>query len=103
MNILTELTGIIASLCTSVALLPQLVKIIKEKSAESISWLMLFTLFIGLGLWVVYGCKKHDPIITVSNSFAWLVNLTVMALTKKYKHHTNSAKATDRSKDADSA
>lgn len=100
MSLLTEVTGVAASLFTSVALLPQLVKILREKNAEGISWLMLFSLFVGLGLWIVYGCMKSDLIISISNAFAWLVNATVMILTRKFTGRTKSAKTTDRSKGA---
>jgi MtN3 and saliva related transmembrane protein len=86
---LTELIGIIASIFTGIALLPQLIKIFKEKKAEGVSWLMLGSLFIGLTFWVIYGFKKEDYIIVVSNGFAWIVNITVFFLSMKYRRATN--------------
>jgi len=44
----TQVIGIIAGICTGVSLLPQLIKIIKEKKADDISWFMLFILLTGL-------------------------------------------------------
>ena len=77
--------GIVAGICTSVSLLPQLVKIVKEKKAEAISYFMLFILLIGLAGWIWYGIQKNDYPIMVTNSFSFLVNLLIIFFTLKYK------------------
>lgn len=77
--------GIGAGICTSLSLLPQLVKIIKEKKAEDISWFMLFILITGLGLWIWYGIMRKDYPIILTNSFSFLVNMLVIIFTAKYK------------------
>jgi MtN3 and saliva related transmembrane protein len=69
MNFIT-IIGILASVCTAISLVPQLVKLLKEKKAENISLLMLAVLFAGVGLWIYYGILKKDFIIIVSNSFS---------------------------------
>lgn len=79
--------GTTASVFTGVALLPQLIKIIREKNAEGISYLMLISLFIGLSFWIWYGSMKTDPIIIISNAFSLLVNLTIFVLSFVYKKH----------------
>jgi MtN3 and saliva related transmembrane protein len=79
------LVGLVASIFTGVSLLPQLVKIIKEKKAESISYGMLGTLFAGLCAWIVYGVLKTDWIIIISNSFSVLVNIIISIFSFKYK------------------
>jgi MtN3 and saliva related transmembrane protein len=81
----THFVGIAASIFTGIALLPQLIKIFREKNAEGTSWLMLTSLFVGLSLWVIYGFRKNDLIIIISNMFAWLVNATVIILSFKYR------------------
>ena len=82
---LTEITGIAASIFTSSTLIPQLIKILREKNAEGTSRLMLAVLFTGLLLWVVYGIQKDDLIITVANAFSLLINLLTVFLTWKYR------------------
>lgn len=52
------IVGIGASAFTSTALLPQLIKILREKKANDISLAMLIVLFTGLALWVWYGFIK---------------------------------------------
>jgi MtN3 and saliva related transmembrane protein len=77
--------GIAAGVCTAVSLLPQLIKIIREKKADNISYFMLFILLVGLGLWIWYGVLKKDYPIMATNSFSFLVNSLVIYFTVKYK------------------
>jgi MtN3 and saliva related transmembrane protein len=51
--------GLFAGICTSISLLPQLIKIIREKKANAISYLMLSILMLGLISWIVYGVIKN--------------------------------------------
>jgi len=82
----TTVIGIIAGICTSISLLPQLIKILKEKKAEDISWGMLITLLTGLTLWVVYGFLKNEYPIVFTNLFAVMVNLLIIVFTLRYKN-----------------
>ena len=82
---ITSIIGIAAGICTSVSLLPQLFKIIKEKKAEAISYFMLFILLTGLALWVWYGIMQEDYPIIVTNSFSFIVNALVIIFTIRYK------------------
>ena len=81
----SQVIGIIAGICTGVSLLPQLIKIIKEKKAEDISWFMLFILLAGLALWVWYGILKTDYPIIITNSFSFLVNITIIFFTIRFR------------------
>jgi MtN3 and saliva related transmembrane protein len=84
MNLETVI-GIGASVLTAISMLPQLIKLIKEKKADDISAVMLITLISGLSLWIWYGVKKEDWIIIISNSFSVIVNATVLILSLIYK------------------
>jgi len=77
--------GIAASVCTAVASVPQFIKIIKEKEADSISIGMMATLIAGLCLWVYYGIMKGDAIIIISNSFSVIINVLLLAFSLYYK------------------
>ena len=79
------IVGLVASVCTGLSLVPQLIKLIKEKKASDISVYMLIILFVGLGCWVVYGFLKKDWIIIISNSFSFVINMALTVLTIKYK------------------
>jgi MtN3 and saliva related transmembrane protein len=78
-------TGIAASAFTAIALLPQLIKLIKTRKAGELSLGMFLLLFTGLSLWILYGIQKKDPLIIISNSFSVLVNILTTVLSLRYK------------------
>lgn len=85
MNDISLYIGIFAGICTAVSLLPQLIKMIKEKKAEDISMIMLVVLLAGIATWIVYGVMKNDYPIIITNSFSFVVNLLIIIFSLKYK------------------
>ncbi|MGD1318152.1 SemiSWEET transporter [Chryseobacterium sp. CBo1] len=81
----TEILGLIAGGLTSIASMPQLIKVIKTKNVEDLSWLMLLILVTGLSLWVWYGIQQDELPIILSNSFAVIVNLALLVCYFIYK------------------
>lgn len=81
----TNILGIVAGILTSVAMLPQLIKVLKEKNVEDISWLMSAILITGLSLWVWFGILKEEWSIILSNGFAVLVNVVLLVFLFKYR------------------
>jgi MtN3 and saliva related transmembrane protein len=77
--------GIGAGILTAVSLIPQLVKILKDKRADAISYGMLFTLLAGLAGWVAYGIVKNDYPIIITNSFSFIINALITVFSIKYK------------------
>jgi MtN3 and saliva related transmembrane protein len=77
--------GIAAGVFTSTAMLPQLIKLIKEKKADDISIPMLLILISGLSLWIWYGIMKKDWAIIGTNIFSLLVNALMVFFSFKYK------------------
>jgi MtN3 and saliva related transmembrane protein len=88
----TEIVGLTAGICTSISLLPQLIKLLKNKKAEDISLFYLLILFIGLALWIWYGILRDDIPILVTNGFSLVINGIVIALGIKYKRALNRTK-----------
>ncbi|WP_042720836.1 MULTISPECIES: SemiSWEET transporter [Flavobacteriales] len=80
-----NLLGIIAGVLTSVSMIPQLIKVLKEKNAEDLSWTMILVLITGLSLWVWYGFIKDELPIILSNAFAVLVNIILLICCMIYK------------------
>jgi MtN3 and saliva related transmembrane protein len=78
------LIGILASIFSTISMLPQLIKLLKKKKAENISMVMLVILFIGLSSWIYYGILKKDLIIIISNIFSVVLNLLIIVFTIKY-------------------
>ncbi|WP_294296311.1 SemiSWEET transporter [uncultured Chryseobacterium sp.] len=84
-----NLLGIIAGVLTSVAMLPQLIKVIRQKNADDLSWGMLMVLISGLSLWVWYGFLKDELPIILSNAFAVIVNITLLICCMIYKRKSS--------------
>lgn len=82
---LINIIGIVAGICTSASLLPQLIKIIKEKKVEDLSLGMFLSLIIGVSLWIVYGVMRDDMPIIFTNAFSFLLNLAILYFRYKYK------------------
>ena len=84
----TQWVGIGAGICTGISLLPQLIKIIKEKKADAISWGMLIILLTGLGGWIWYGLLKSDLPIILTNCFSFLINTLIIIFSIRYRKKT---------------
>lgn len=80
-----NILGLVAGGITSVAMLPQLIKVLKEKNVEDLSLLMITVLVVGLSLWVWYGVLKDELPIILSNAFAVLVNIALLIAYFKYR------------------
>lgn len=84
MEISDEIIGLIAGVLTSTAMIPQLVKTIKEKNADHISPFMVIILILGTGSWTYYGVLKDDLPIIFTNAFSGLVNSTMLFFKVKF-------------------
>jgi MtN3 and saliva related transmembrane protein len=84
-NSFQEVVGICAGIFTAISLLPQIIKVIKEKKAEDISLFYLIVLLCGLALWTYYGFLKDDIPIIATNLFSMALNITMLVLGVFYK------------------
>lgn len=80
-----NILGLVAGGITSIAMLPQLIKVLKSKDVEDLSWMMITSLIIGLSLWVWYGIIQEEWPIILSNAFAVLVNISLLISYFTYK------------------
>lgn len=79
-----ELTGFAAAFCTTVAFIPQLVQIVRLRSAREIS-LPTFLLFsVGVFLWLVYGLRTGSKPVIVSNILTLVLSLSILILKLRY-------------------
>lgn len=82
---MTQTIGIIAGILTATSLLPQLLKILKEKKADDVSIVMLLVLMAGVALWVYYGILRDDWPIIITNAFSLTLNVVTLFFKVKYK------------------
>lgn len=75
---LENLTGITASIFTTIAVLPQVYKVINSKSAEDISVWMFASLLVGVGSWTIYGILTTDLPIILTNGLSFIFNAAML-------------------------
>jgi MtN3 and saliva related transmembrane protein len=80
----TTIVGFIAGLVTTSANLPQVWKTFRNKSGEGLSFRMLLTLAIGLGLWIVYGIMSKSLPLIVTNTIVLLLILLLIGMKLKF-------------------
>jgi MtN3 and saliva related transmembrane protein len=84
-DILIITIGLIAGVLTTLAQLPQIIKIIKTKSVGDISIGMYFMLVTGVSLWVFYGFLILSLPVVAANSIALILVSTIFFLKIRYK------------------
>ena len=82
----TQILGFIAGIFTGISLLPQLIKIIKEKKTEAISTWMLLILMGGLALWISYGVLINNLPIIITNAFSLLINIAIIFVRYRFRN-----------------
>jgi MtN3 and saliva related transmembrane protein len=84
MNLIT-LLGLVAGTLTTVAFLPQLLKVWQHKSAKDISLLWLTTFSFGILLWLVYGISVRALPIILSNAITLGLTSVILFFKLKYR------------------
>ncbi|PST82826.1 hypothetical protein C7T94_09300 [Pedobacter yulinensis] len=87
--------GMASGICTGISALPQLVKVIRTRKADDISYWMLSILVAGLAGWVWYGTIRGDYPLIITNGFGFLVNSMIILFAARYrtagkKHGSNT-------------
>jgi MtN3 and saliva related transmembrane protein len=76
--------GFAAAFCTTAAFVPQLVRVIRLRSARDVS-LGTFVLFsVGVFLWLVYGIYAGSKPVIASNFVTLGLSLSILALKIRY-------------------
>ena len=70
-----EGVGVAAGLCSMTSFVPQIAKILRERSAETVSRRMYLVSVVGFSLWIAYGLFKQSWPLMLSN----LVNLGLVS------------------------
>ncbi len=79
-----EQLGYAAAFCTTVAFVPQLVRVVRRRSARDVS-LPTFVLFsIGVLLWLLYGIDIGSKPVIASNSVTLVLSVSILILKLRY-------------------
>jgi MtN3 and saliva related transmembrane protein len=80
----TEYLGLIAGLFTTFAVVPQIMRVYKLKSAREISILFTSTLLFGILIWLVYGIVLGLTPLILWNSIGAVLNGWLLFAKLKY-------------------
>jgi MtN3 and saliva related transmembrane protein len=81
--------GILAGICTTVAVIPQIVRTWKTKKVMDVSISMFIVLITGVGLWTLYGVLKKDLPIIITNGISVVLNLCMLYFIISYSAKSN--------------
>ncbi len=79
------LLGLLAATLTTVAYVPQLLKVIKTRSTHDISLAMYIVVCTGVLLWLIYGILIHNTPIIVANAVTFVIACAVLVMKIRYK------------------
>lgn len=87
----TELIGHVAGFLTTVAFLPQVIKVWRSQSARDISVGMYGVFIAGLLCWLVYGWRLQAWPIVTANSLTILLAGSVLGMKLRYDARPSNA------------
>ena len=80
-----DFAGIIAATLTTIAFVPQVIKIWRSKSARDISMPMYACFTTGLVFWLTYGIMIRATPIIVANTITLLLAIAVIVMKLRWK------------------
>jgi MtN3 and saliva related transmembrane protein len=79
-----EAVGMIAGLLTTIAFVPQVLRIYRTKSARDVSYLTFGIFSLGVAAWLVYGLLIGSPAIIAANIVTLVLAAAVLVLKARY-------------------
>lgn len=89
-----NLIGYFAAACTTLSFLPQLLRVLKLRSAREISLGMFLVFSFGTGLWLTYGVSIHSWPVIVANAVTLVLSISILVLKLRYDRNTVKEAAT---------
>jgi MtN3 and saliva related transmembrane protein len=81
----TEIIGYLAAACTTLAFIPQAMKVFRTKDTSAIS-LKMYSIFIfGVATWLAFGVLKSEWPIIIANGITLLFASTILFYKIKHK------------------
>ena len=79
-----DLIGSVAAVCTTISLVPQILRVLRRKSADDISLTMFLLFSFGVALWLVYGIGLRALPIIAANAVTLVLALIILAMKLHY-------------------
>ena len=79
-----ENIGFVAAFCTTAAFVPQLLRVLKLRSAREISLGTFLMFSIGVALWLLYGISIGSKPVIASNLVTLMLSVSILVLKLRY-------------------
>jgi len=79
--------GFAAAFCTTAAFVPQLVRVVRLRSARDISLPTFLMFSVGVFLWLLYGLYTGSKPVIASNAITLLLSVSILILKLRYDRH----------------
>ena len=76
--------GIVAGICTTVSLVPQLLKILRTRKAHDVSLVMFIVLGLGILLWFFYGIFIREIPVILANGMSFILTVAIIIARVRY-------------------
>jgi MtN3 and saliva related transmembrane protein len=81
----SELIGYAAAFCGTVSLIPQLIKIWKERSAKAISITMYLIYSVAVVLWLIYGIMINSIPLIIAEIITLVLSVAILIMKYLWK------------------
>ena len=83
-SVAVESLGFVAAFCTTAAFVPQLVRVLRLRSARDVS-LPTFVMFsVGVFLWLLYGFYIGSKPVIASNGVTLVLSVSILIMKLRY-------------------
>jgi MtN3 and saliva related transmembrane protein len=82
--------GYLAAFCTTIAFVPQLIRVLQLKSARDVSLSMVIIFTFGVAAWLVYGLMLHSWPVIVANAVTLVLSTSLLGLKLYYSGRDGS-------------
>lgn len=77
--------GTIAGILTTLAFVPQVIKVVKTKDTAALSLGMYSIQVLGIALWLIYGLSISDFALILANAVTLCLSLTILGYKLRYR------------------
>ena len=73
-----EIIGLIAAFLTTIAFLPQAIKVYRSQSTDGLSLPMYLIMFVGVCMWLYYGLRIESLSVVAANSVTAIMQIFII-------------------------
>lgn len=85
---LTELIGYLATITSTINLMPEIISALKTHHLKDVAWGMLILSTLSSIMWTLYGCYLSENPLIISSSISALMSLYLIYLKTIYSKKT---------------